>query len=93
VLARKEEMAMTQLTDYEDNRERQRAYARCQASSALRPYTSILFGDLLEDEPDWQWVATAPESEIIRWAEERRDMEKEPDGHEEVTSERDEDWQ
>ena len=84
---------MTQLTNYQDNQERQRAYTRVQASEALRPYASILFGDLLVDEQDWQWVATAPEDEIIRWAEERRASPVDPDEREESTSERDEDWQ
>jgi hypothetical protein len=84
---------MTQITNYQANQERQRAYARVQASVALKPYLGILFGDLLEDEPDWQWVATAPEAEICQWAEELRDSQEEPDGREEITSERDEDWQ
>lgn len=84
---------MTQITNYQTNKEQQRAYARVQASVALKPYTAILFSDVLQDEPDWQWVATAPETEVLRWAEELRDSLRESVGHDDIASERDEDWQ
>jgi hypothetical protein len=46
-----------------------------------------LFTDFPEEEAHWQWLATAPEAEILRWIEEKRDSEEETSGYEEVTSE------
>ena len=84
---------MTQLTNEQDNRERLRAEERVQASPTLRPYADIILAAARGNEADWQWVATAPESQIIRWAEEIRDSQRDAIAREETPPETGRAWQ
>jgi hypothetical protein len=84
---------MAQLTNEQDNRERQRAEGRVRTSDALRPYAEIILAAARGNEADWQWVATASEPEILRWAEELRDSERDDIAREETPPETGHAWQ
>lgn len=45
------------------------AKARVEESSALRPYADMLLADWPEGDEHYEWVLTAPEAELIEWAE------------------------
>lgn len=50
------------------------ANRRVQASSELRKYARIIMSDDWREGADhWNWVATAPVSEIVGWAKEIAD--------------------
>jgi len=84
---------MTELTQPAESTASHRAYERVQASSALQPYADILLNEGPQGEPDWLWVATAPEAELIRWAEDGRDAQRTEMVLDEVAPSREEDWQ
>jgi hypothetical protein len=85
---------MTQLLTEEEIHARQSGTERIERSGLLKPYADIILGVWPERDIDWQWVATAPESEIIQWAEDVRDTRRggilveEP-----VMSPEEEDWE
>ena len=84
---------MSELTNAEDSRERLRAEERVQCSAALRPYADILLEAARGNEADWQWVATAPEAEILQWAEDLRDSERDAIAREEIPPETGHAWE
>lgn len=49
--------------------ERERAERRVNKSQKLSQHSETIMYDWPEGDEHWKWVATAPESEIIEWAE------------------------
>lgn len=45
------------------------AQARINETPALQPHTAVIMADWPEGAEHWEWVATAPEAEIVDWAE------------------------
>ena len=73
-----------------------RAEERALKSRTLEPYAGLIFSGELPGEPDWHWVATAPESEILRWAENQEDALRDEDVDESISEgrhQKEEDWQ
>jgi hypothetical protein len=75
---------MSEPTTVQDARERQRAELRVRTSPALRPYADVILDAARGNEADEQWVATAPEAEIVAWAEDLRDGERDTVAREET---------
>ena len=46
-----------------------RAKTRVEDSAVLRPHADSILADWPEGDEHWQWVCTAPESEIVDWVE------------------------
>jgi hypothetical protein len=84
---------MAELLNEQDNRERQRASDRLRESPILREYADILLTGEPQDEEYWQWLATAPDAEVIQWAEDARDHRRDRILTDEVAPDREEDWQ
>jgi hypothetical protein len=84
---------MAELTNEQDNRERQRASERLASSETLSRYADILLTGEPQDEEYWQWLATAPESELVKFAEDCRDSRRDRILVEEIAPDREEDWQ
>jgi hypothetical protein len=86
---------MAQPTEVQFEHERDQAYRRVLASDALRPYADTLVSSLLRDEEGWEWLATAPETEVLKWAVEHQgiDADAEMDIVADLGPEKDEDWQ
>jgi hypothetical protein len=84
---------MSEPTTVQDDRERLRADLRVRASPALRPYADIILEAARGNEADEQWVATAPESEIVAWAEDLRDSERDVVAREETPPETGRAWE
>lgn len=53
------------------------AVARVNVSQKLFEYKDIILYDWPEGESHWQWVVTATEEEILTWAMDISDVEKE----------------
>jgi hypothetical protein len=71
---------------------RQTAMERIESSDLLKPYADIIMDDWPSDDTDWQWVATAPEMEIIQWADDIRDSKRGVIAIDDPISELEEDW-
>lgn len=84
---------MSEPTTLQDDRERSRAEARVCASPALRPYADIILEAARGNEADEQWVATASEAEILSWAEDLRDSERDVVAREETPAETGRAWE
>jgi hypothetical protein len=84
---------MAEPTTVQDNRERLRAEERIYASSVLRPYADIILDAARGNEADEQWIATASEAEILRWAEDLRDGERDIIAREETPTETGRAWE
>jgi len=84
---------MAEPTASQDIRERCRSEERVLASPALRPYADIILEASCGSEAEEQWVATATEAEILAWAEDLRDIEREAIAREEVPVETGRAWE
>jgi hypothetical protein len=84
---------MSELTALQDDRERRRAEERVRTSPALRQYADIILEAARGNEADEQWVATASEAEILTWAEDLRDSERDIIAREEIPPETGRAWE
>jgi len=84
---------MSEPTTLQDARERQRAELRVRASAVLRPYADVILDAARGNEADEQWVATASEAEILAWAEDLRDSERDVVAREETPPETGRAWE
>jgi len=84
---------MAEPTTLQDNRERCRAEERVYASPALRPYADIILEAARGNEADEQWIATTSEAEIVAWAEDLRDSERDAIAREEIPPETGHAWE
>ncbi len=87
---------MAELISAQGNRARAQAVNRVRSSAGLARYADTLITDDPVGEGFWQWVANAPERELIRWAEDQRvDRLEDSDvaAAVDVVSDREEDWQ
>jgi hypothetical protein len=89
------EATMTQLLTEEDIHARHSGAERIERSALLKPYADIILGVWPEQDIDWRWVATAPEGEIIQWAEDVSDSRRDGIVIEEpvLVNPMDEDWE
>ena len=84
---------MAEPTAVQDDRERRHAEDRVRASPVLRPYADIILEAARGNETDELWVATAPEAEILAWAENLRDTERGVIAREETPTETGRAWE
>ncbi|BDI34284.1 hypothetical protein CCAX7_63350 [Capsulimonas corticalis] len=83
---------MSELTNAQDNQVRLRAEDRVRSSPDLRSYAEIILNAARGDESDWEWIATASEGEILRWAEDLRDSERDEIARDEIPVETGQAW-
>lgn len=84
---------MAEPTAVQDILERCRSEERVFASPVLRPYADIILEAAHGSETEEQWVATASEAEILAWAEDLRDMQREAIAREETPPETGRAWE
>lgn len=84
---------MAEPTAIQDILEQCRSEERVLSSPVLRPYADIILEAARGSEADEQWVATATEAEILAWAEDLRDSEREAIAREEIPVETGRAWE
>jgi len=84
---------MSEPTTLQDDRARRRAEERVRTSPTLRHYADVILEAARGNEADEQWVATASEAEILAWAEDLRDCERDVIAREEIPPETGRAWE